>query len=72
MPQNSTESLGVTVLKSRGLFPEAYWYWIGVGAMLGYIFLFNFLFTLALKFLDRKYHIYMLYIYTISRLQLLS
>jgi len=27
---NSTEPLGVKVLKSRGIFPEAYWYWIGV------------------------------------------
>lgn len=53
-PPNSTEPLGVTVMKSRGLFPEAYWYWIAVGALTGYIFLFNFLFTLALKYLDRK------------------
>eukprot|EP00257_Ricinus_communis_P024859 XP_025012273.1 pleiotropic drug resistance protein 1 isoform X10 [Ricinus communis] len=51
-PPNSTKPLGVTLLKSRGLFPEAYWYWIGFGALTGYIFLFNFLFTLALKYLD--------------------
>lgn len=49
---NSTESLGVKVLKSRGLFPEAYWYWIGVGASIGYMLLFNFLFPLALHYLD--------------------
>ncbi|KAJ4707956.1 Pleiotropic drug resistance ABC transporter [Melia azedarach] len=49
---NSTEPLGVQILKSRGLFPEAYWYWIGVGALIGYVLLFNFLFTLALKYLD--------------------
>ncbi|XP_058002029.1 pleiotropic drug resistance protein 1-like isoform X6 [Hevea brasiliensis] len=49
---NSTEALGVAFMKSRGLFPEAYWYWIAVGALTGYIFLFNFLFTLALKYLD--------------------
>ncbi|KAJ6406291.1 hypothetical protein OIU84_009921 [Salix udensis] len=29
IPPNSTESLGVTLLKSRGFFPEARWYWIG-------------------------------------------
>ncbi|KAL5710887.1 transcription factor [Ranunculus cassubicifolius] len=52
VPPNSEESLGLSVLKSRGIFPEAYWYWIGVGALLGYIFLFNLLITLALKYLD--------------------
>lgn len=52
VPANSIESLGVIVLKSRGLFPEAYWYWIGVGASIGYIFLFNTLFTLALAYLN--------------------
>ncbi|XP_012076649.3 pleiotropic drug resistance protein 1 [Jatropha curcas] len=51
-PPNSTEALGVTFLKSHGLFPEAYWYWIAAGGLTGYVFLFNFLFTLALKYLD--------------------
>ncbi|KAK3438213.1 hypothetical protein EUGRSUZ_C02835 [Eucalyptus grandis] len=54
IPPNSTEPLGVLVLKSRGIFPEAHWYWIGVGASIGYIFLFNILFTVALKYLDQK------------------
>ncbi|GAV68071.1 ABC_tran domain-containing protein/ABC2_membrane domain-containing protein/PDR_assoc domain-containing protein [Cephalotus follicularis] len=52
VPFNSTEPLGVIVLKSRGIFPETHWYWIGVGALIAYIFLFNFLYTLALKYLD--------------------
>ncbi|TYI89718.1 hypothetical protein E1A91_D03G074600v1 [Gossypium mustelinum] len=52
VPPNSTEPLGVLVMKSRGIFPEPHWYWIGVGALIGYCFLFNFLFTLALKYLD--------------------
>ncbi|XP_044464599.1 pleiotropic drug resistance protein 1-like isoform X5 [Mangifera indica] len=52
IPPNSTEPLGVQVLKSRGLFPQAYWYWIGVGACIGYVFLFNFLFTVALQYLN--------------------
>ncbi|CAK7336320.1 unnamed protein product [Dovyalis caffra] len=30
---NSAESLGIEVLKSRGFFTNAYWYWIGVGAL---------------------------------------
>ncbi|WCJ30204.1 ABC transporter G family member 39 [Euphorbia peplus] len=51
-PPNSTESVGVSFMKSRGLFPEAYWYWIAIGVLTGYIFLFNLLFTLALKYLN--------------------
>ncbi|KAL7166190.1 hypothetical protein ACSBR2_036968 [Camellia fascicularis] len=54
VPAYSTESLGIIVLKSRGIFPEAYWYWIGVGASIGYIFLFNSLFTLALAYLKQR------------------
>ncbi|CAL5444033.1 unnamed protein product [Camellia sinensis] len=50
--KNETESLGVVVLKSRGFFPDAYWYWLGVGALLGFLFLFNFCFTLALTYLN--------------------
>uniref|UniRef100_A0A162A6A1 ABC transporter domain-containing protein n=1 Tax=Daucus carota subsp. sativus TaxID=79200 RepID=A0A162A6A1_DAUCS len=49
---NTTEPLGIMILKSRGFFPYAYWYWIGVGALLGFTLLFNFCFTLALSFLD--------------------
>ncbi|CAL1388195.1 unnamed protein product [Linum trigynum] len=52
VPPNSTESLGVQILKSRGLFPYAYWYWIGVGALIASLILFNFLFIVALKYLD--------------------
>ncbi|KAI9106703.1 hypothetical protein K1719_022231 [Acacia pycnantha] len=46
------ETLGVMVLKARGFFPEAYWYWIGTGALIGYTFLFNFLYTLSLQYLN--------------------
>ncbi|XP_043695113.1 pleiotropic drug resistance protein 1-like [Telopea speciosissima] len=46
------ETLGVAVLKSRAVFTEAYWYWIGVGALIGYVFLFNGLFTVALTYLN--------------------
>ncbi|KAL3840932.1 hypothetical protein ACJIZ3_025523 [Penstemon smallii] len=41
VPPNTTESLGVQVLKSRGYFSEAYWYWIGLGALFGLFFLYN-------------------------------
>ncbi|KAK4798053.1 hypothetical protein SAY86_030379 [Trapa natans] len=46
------ETLGVEVLKSRGFFTSAYWYWIGVGALIGFVLLFNFGFTMALKYLN--------------------
>lgn len=52
---NRTEPLGVEVLKSRGFFTDAYWYWLGVGALSGFITLFNIGFTLALSFLNRLY-----------------
>ncbi|KAF7025963.1 hypothetical protein CFC21_038106 [Triticum aestivum] len=45
------ESLGRLVLESRGMFTEAKWYWIGVGALLGYVLLFNALYTICLTFL---------------------
>ncbi|CAK8543693.1 unnamed protein product [Lathyrus sativus] len=48
---NSTEPLGIEVLKSRGFFTESYWYWIGVGALIGYTLLFNIGYILALTFL---------------------
>ncbi|KAL0337421.1 UNVERIFIED_CONTAM: ABC transporter G family member 32 [Sesamum calycinum] len=37
------------IAKARNLFPESYWYWIGVGALIGYTILFNILFTLFLS-----------------------
>ncbi|KAM4111359.1 hypothetical protein ACJW30_05G061400 [Castanea mollissima] len=49
---NSTEPLGIEVLKSRGFFPQAYWYWIGVGALIGFVLLFNAAFNLALTYLN--------------------
>ncbi|KAM7273938.1 hypothetical protein ACFE04_028602 [Oxalis oulophora] len=47
---NST--LGVAVMKSRSFYPYAYWYWIGIGALVGFIILFNALFTLFLTVLN--------------------
>ncbi|KAI4329293.1 hypothetical protein L6164_021576 [Bauhinia variegata] len=48
---NTNVTLGVKVLDSRGFFTHSYWYWIGAGALVGYVLLFNMLFALALKFL---------------------
>ncbi|CAI0473694.1 unnamed protein product [Linum tenue] len=50
---SSTESLGIQVLRSRGFFTEPHWYWLGVGATLGFLFLFNIVFAFALTFLDQ-------------------
>ncbi|GAB2293588.1 transcription factor [Dionaea muscipula] len=49
---NATECLGITVLKSQGLFTEAYWYWLSIGVLIGFSILFNILYTLALTFLN--------------------
>ncbi|XP_035539394.1 pleiotropic drug resistance protein 1-like isoform X1 [Juglans regia] len=49
---NTNETLGVTVLKSRGFFTHTYWYWIGVGASVGFLFLFNIGFVIALSYLN--------------------
>ncbi|KAK1306546.1 Pleiotropic drug resistance protein 6 [Acorus calamus] len=48
----SSESLGEVILKARGLIPEAYWYWIGVGALFVYTIIFNVLFTIFLAYLN--------------------
>ncbi|XP_062030524.1 pleiotropic drug resistance protein 1-like isoform X1 [Rosa rugosa] len=52
VPANSTEALGVMILKYQGIFPEARFYWIGLVVLIGFILLLNFLFTLALQYLD--------------------
>ncbi|KAK3031146.1 hypothetical protein RJ639_035144 [Escallonia herrerae] len=51
---DSNLPLGVAILKARSLFPQSYWYWIGVAALLGYTVLFNILFTFFLTYLNRK------------------
>ncbi|KAK8473550.1 hypothetical protein PHAVU_001G166400 [Phaseolus vulgaris] len=49
---NSSEPLGVEVLKSRGFFIQSYWFWIGVVVLIGYTLLFNFGYILALMYLS--------------------
>ncbi|KAH7652111.1 Monosaccharide-transporting ATPase protein [Dioscorea alata] len=51
---NSTESLGLSVMKLYGIFPEKKWYWIGLAALVGYTLLFNALYPLALTCLTWK------------------
>lgn len=47
--------LGVQVLKVRGYFAEAKWYWIGVGALIGFILLFNVFYVIALTLLNGEF-----------------
>ncbi|RAL41316.1 hypothetical protein DM860_010110 [Cuscuta australis] len=44
----SSEPFGVLVLKYRGLYPEAHWYWLGVGALLGFSVVAIFVYILSL------------------------
>ncbi|KHN39247.1 Pleiotropic drug resistance protein 1 [Glycine soja] len=48
---NSNKTLGIQILESRGYFTHEYWYWIGIGALIGFMFLFNIIYTLALTYL---------------------
>uniref|UniRef100_A0A6N2N7D7 ABC transporter domain-containing protein n=1 Tax=Salix viminalis TaxID=40686 RepID=A0A6N2N7D7_SALVM len=49
---NTNFSLGEAILRSRSLYPESYWYWIGIAALFGYTVLFNLLFTFFLAYLN--------------------
>ncbi|KAK4801462.1 hypothetical protein SAY86_021949 [Trapa natans] len=52
IPAGSSEPLGIQVLENRGFFTDAYWYWLGVGAMFGFVIIFNIGFPLALTYLN--------------------
>ncbi|XP_058723315.1 ABC transporter G family member 39-like [Vicia villosa] len=45
-------TVGIVLLKARGLYTEHYWYWICIGALVGFSILFNILFLLALTYLN--------------------
>lgn len=49
---NSTDSVGVTLLKQIGLFSDERWCWICVGVLFTFSLLFNILFIAALSFLN--------------------
>lgn len=44
--------LGISILRNFDIFPEKNWYWIGVGALVGFTVLFNILFTFSLMYLN--------------------
>ncbi|XP_019424860.1 PREDICTED: ABC transporter G family member 39-like [Lupinus angustifolius] len=45
-------TIGKAILKSRGFYTQGYWYWIGIGALLGFAVLFNLIFIVALTYLS--------------------
>ncbi|WOL16536.1 hypothetical protein Cni_G25323 [Canna indica] len=45
-------TVGDNILHVYGLSTQEYWYWIGIGVLLGYSIIFNIGFTLALAFLN--------------------
>lgn len=51
----STRTLGEQILVNGGIFPHKYWYWLGAGVLLAYIFLFNTMYTIVLTWLNRKF-----------------
>ncbi|KAI3814151.1 hypothetical protein L1987_18898 [Smallanthus sonchifolius] len=51
-PRINASTVGEALLKSRGFFTEEYWFWISVGALLGFSMIFNILFIVALTFLN--------------------
>ncbi|KAK4279545.1 hypothetical protein QN277_011312 [Acacia crassicarpa] len=51
-PRIPEPTVGKALLKARGMFTEEYWYWISVGALLGFSLLFNICFIAALTFLS--------------------
>ncbi|XP_030543022.1 pleiotropic drug resistance protein 2-like [Rhodamnia argentea] len=51
-PRISEPTIGRVLLKYRGMFVEDHWYWICIGALLGFSLLFNVCFILALTYLN--------------------
>ncbi|CAN4095920.1 unnamed protein product [Withania somnifera] len=49
---NGAEPLGHEVVRARGFYPDAYWYWIGVGALIGFIIIFNLCYSIGLAYLN--------------------
>jgi hypothetical protein len=48
-------TLGREILLERGMFDRGYWYWLGVGVLIAYSILFNFLYCFFLIYLNRKW-----------------
>ncbi|XP_030549974.1 ABC transporter G family member 38-like isoform X1 [Rhodamnia argentea] len=51
--EGTQETLGIAILRSHGLFTDPSWYWISLGALIGFIVLLNVVSTLALSYLNQ-------------------
>ncbi|XP_059667475.1 pleiotropic drug resistance protein 2-like [Cornus florida] len=51
-PRINEPTVGKVLLKARGFYTDDYWFWICIGALLGFSLLFNILFIAALTFLN--------------------
>nr|XP_043633072.1 ABC transporter G family member 39-like [Erigeron canadensis] len=51
-PRINASTVGEALLKSRSFFTQDYWFYISIGVLIGFSFLFNILFIVALTFLN--------------------
>ncbi|XP_057534339.1 ABC transporter G family member 39-like isoform X3 [Amaranthus tricolor] len=51
-PRIKEKTIGEVVIVSRGLFNHQYWFWISIGALLGFSLIFNVIYTIALTYLN--------------------
>jgi hypothetical protein len=49
-------TVGKAILESKGLFTGEWGFWLSIGALIGFIILFNILYLLALTYLSRKHY----------------
>ncbi|XP_077234885.1 ABC transporter G family member 39-like isoform X2 [Tasmannia lanceolata] len=51
-PKIDAPTIGKALLKSRSLFVDEYWFWISIGALIGFSLLYNVCFVVALTYLN--------------------
>ena len=66
-PNNDTTidapTVGKAILKSKGLFTGEWGFWLSIGALIGFIILFNMLYLWALTYLSRKHYHFFFFLY---------
>ncbi|XP_021748020.1 ABC transporter G family member 34-like isoform X1 [Chenopodium quinoa] len=50
------QTIGKVILSSRGFFKQQYWFWICIGALLGFFLIFNLFYILSLTYLNPISH----------------
>ncbi|KNA07725.1 hypothetical protein SOVF_169190 [Spinacia oleracea] len=50
------QTIGKVILSSRGFFKQQYWFWICIGALLGFTLIFNLFYILSLTYLNPIIH----------------